>query len=226
MTNTPIRIIIADDHTVVREGLAAILGAQADMTLVGIATNGVEAVTLAGQFKPDVILMDLVMPRMDGLAAIQAIMAADPHARILVLTSFADDERVFPAIKAGAMGYLLKDTPREDLLQAVRNVAQGIISLHPSIARRIIREINQPTEPPPPEVTLTEREMETVRLIARGLSNQEMAAVMTIQETTVAKYVSAVLSKLHLANRTQAALYAIRMGWAGKAGSDEGKPTG
>jgi two-component system, NarL family, response regulator LiaR len=217
MTRTPLRIIIADDHTVVREGLAAILGGQADMSLVGVAMNGAEAVALASQFKPDVILMDLVMPKMDGLAAIQAIMTADPEARILVLTSFADDERVFPAIKAGAMGYLLKDTPREDLLQAIRNVAQGIISLHPSIARRIIREVRQPAEPPrppawDPAVALTEREMETLRLIARGLSNQEMAAAMTIQETTVAKYVSAVLAKLHLANRTQAALYAIRMG--------------
>jgi two-component system, NarL family, response regulator LiaR len=226
MTDHPIRIVIADDHTVVREGLAAILGAQADMSLVGVGANGAEAVSLAAQHKPDVILMDLVMPHMDGLAAILAIMAADPGARILVLTSFADDERVFPAIKAGAMGYLLKDTPREELLQAIRNVAQGIISLHPSIARRIIREVNQPAEPPIPAVTLTERETETLRLIARGLSNQEMAAAMTIQETTVAKYVSAVLAKLHLANRTQAALYAIRMGWAGKAGQDEDRPRG
>jgi two-component system, NarL family, response regulator LiaR len=214
MTNNPIRIIIADDHTVVREGLAAILGAQADMTLVGVGVNGVEAVSLARQFNPDVILMDLVMPKMDGLAAIQAIMTGNPEARILVLTSFADDERVFPAIKAGAMGYLLKDTPREDLVQAIRNVAQGIISLHPSIARRIIREVNRPMESPSPAVTLTEREMETLRLIARGMSNQEMAAAMTIHENTVAKYVSAVLSKLHLESRTQAALYAIRTGLA------------
>jgi two-component system, NarL family, response regulator LiaR len=187
MTNQPIRIIIADDHTVVREGLAAILGAQADMTLVGVASNGVEAVNLARQFTPDVILMDLVMPQMDGLAAIQTIMAENPAAHILVLTSFADDERVFPAIKAGAMGYLLKDTPREELIQAVRNVAQGIISLHPSISRRIIREVNQPVQPPAPAMTLTERERESLRLIARGLSNQEMAAVMGIHENTVAK---------------------------------------
>jgi two-component system, NarL family, response regulator LiaR len=210
MTNQPIRFIIADDHTVVREGLAAILGAQADMTLVGVASNGAEAVNLARQFTPDVILMDLVMPQMDGLAAIQTIMAENPNAHILVLTSFADDERVFPAIKAGAMGYLLKDTPREDLIQAVRNVAQGIISLHPSISRRIIREVNQPA----PALALTEREKESLRLIARGLSNQEMATVMGIHENTVAKYVSAVLSKLHLESRTQAALYAIRSGLA------------
>jgi NarL family two-component system response regulator LiaR len=222
----PIRILIADDHMVVREGLTAILSAQPDMDLVGVGTNGVEAVSLAAKVHPDVILIDLVMPQMDGLEAIQAILAADPNAHILVLTSFADDERVFPAIKAGAMGYLLKDTPREELLQAIRSVAQGVISLHPSIARRILREVSHPVEPPAPAVTLTEREMETLRLIAKGLSNQEMAAAMTIQETTVAKYVSAVLAKLHLANRTQAALYAIRMGWAGKGDPDKRRPTG
>ena len=135
----PIRVLIADDHTVVREGLAAILGAQEDIELVGVAVNGVEAVEKALRIKPDVTLMDLVMPQMDGLAAIQAIKAAIPEAHILVLTSFADDERVFPAIKAGAMGYLLKDAPREVLLQAIRDVAQGKVSLHPTIARRIRR---------------------------------------------------------------------------------------
>jgi two-component system, NarL family, response regulator LiaR len=215
LTAKAIRIVIADDHMVVREGLAAILSAQPDMDLVGVGTNGAEAVALAAEHRPDVILIDLVMPHMDGLAAIQAILAADHEAHILVLTSFADDERVLPAIKAGAMGYLLKDTPREELLQAIRNVAQGVVSLHPSIARRILREVSQPPVSPTPAVVLTEREMETLRLIARGLSNAEMAAAMTIQETTVAKYVSAVLAKLQLTNRTQAALYAIRMGWAG-----------
>ncbi len=212
MTNKSIRVIIADDHAVVREGLGAILSAQPDLVLVGVAANGAEAVSLAHSLKPDVILMDLVMPHMDGLAAIQAIQAADPGACILVLTSFADDERVFPAIKAGAMGYLLKDTPREGLVQAIREVAQGLISLHPTIARRMMREINQPSEPLASDAPLTEREMETLRLVARGLSNQDMAAAMGIHENTVAKYVSAVLAKLHLSNRTQAALYAVRMG--------------
>jgi two-component system, NarL family, response regulator LiaR len=218
MTNERIRIVIADDHAVVREGLEAILSAQPDMTLVGIATNGVEVIALAENLKPDVILMDLVMPQLDGLAAIRAIIAARPDARILVLTSFADDERVFPAIKAGAMGYLLKDTPREGLLQAIREVAQGQVSLHPTIARRMLREINQPSDRPAPPETLTERELETLRLIARGLSNQEMATVMGIHENTVAKYVSAVLAKLQVANRTQAALYALRMGLADVSG--------
>jgi two-component system, NarL family, response regulator LiaR len=215
MTEQPLRILIADDHAIVREGLEAILSAQPDMTLVGMATNGREAVSLAASLQPDVILMDLVMPHLDGLAAIQAIRAANPQACILVLTSFADDERVFPAIKAGAMGYLLKDTLRQDLLQAIRDVAQGKVSLHPEIARRMIRDIYQPVEPAAAEPdALTDRELETLRLVARGLSNQAVAAAMGVHENTVAKYVSALLRKLHLTSRTQAALYAIREGLA------------
>lgn len=210
MTEKPLRILIADDHAIVREGLEAILSAQPDLALVGIATNGLEAVSLAAQLDPDVILIDLVMPKMDGLAAIQTIRAADPKACILVLTSFADDERVFPAIKAGALGYLLKDTLPQDLLKAIHEVAQGQVSLHPEITRRMLREINQPAEPALKD--LTEREQETLRLIAEGLSNQEIAAQMGIHETTVAKYVSALLGKLGLASRTQAALYAVRNG--------------
>jgi NarL family two-component system response regulator LiaR len=194
----------------VREGLEAILSTQPDLDLVGIATNGLEAISLSKELHPDVILIDLVMPQMDGLAAIQVIRATDPQARILVLTSFADDERIFPAIKAGAMGYLLKDTLPQDLLKAIREVAQGKVSLHPEIARRMVREINQPVERP--LNALTEREQETLRLIAEGLSNQEIATVMGIHENTVAKYVSALLGKLGLTSRTQAALYAVRSG--------------
>ena len=210
MTVNSLRILIADDHAIVREGLEAILHTQPDMELVGIATNGLESVTLAEELQPDVILIDLVMPQMDGLAAIQAIRATNPQARILVLTSFADDERVFPAIKAGAMGYLLKDTLRHDLLQAIRDVAQGKTTLHPEIARRMVREISHPSERN--INALTEREHETLLLIAEGLSNQEIAKKMGIHENTVAKYVSAMLSKLELTSRTQAALYVIRNG--------------
>ena len=152
------------------------------------------------------------MPVMDGLTAIETILTNNPQAHILVLTSFADDERVLPAIKAGAMGYLLKDTPRQDLIQAIRNVSIGEVSLHPSITRRIMRELNQPEMKSFQAVNLTVREKETLKLITRGMSNQEMATVMSIHENTVAKYVSAVLSKLNLENRTQAALYAIRIG--------------
>jgi NarL family two-component system response regulator LiaR len=213
--STSIRILIADDHAVVREGLAAILATQPDMELVGLAVNGLEAVSLARQLHPDVILMDLVMPRMDGLAAIRQITAETPEARILVLTSFADDESVFPAIQSGAMGYLLKDALPETLLGSIRDVARGQTSLHPTIARRMIQEIQRSSRKPTSPDPLTARELETLRLIARGLTNQEIAAALCLHENTVAKYVSSILGKLHLANRTQAALYALRAGIVG-----------
>jgi len=211
---TKLRILIADDHAIVREGLAAILAVQPDMELVGEATNGAEAVSLAHTLHPDVILLDLMMPRKDGVQAIVEIKQADPAARILVLTSFADDEKVFPAIKAGALGYLLKDTPRAQLLQAIRDVAAGRAHLHPAIALKMMRELGHPADLPPTADPLTGRELDTLRLIARGLSNQEIAAALDIHERTVAKYISNILDKLHLANRTQAALYALRQGLA------------
>lgn len=209
-----LRILIADDHAVVREGLAAMIAVQPDMELAGQAGDGVEAVELARALEPDVILLDLVMPRQDGLAAIQAITGANLQVRILVLTSFADDERVFPAIKAGALGYLLKDASRDQLLGAIRDVAQDRATLHPEIALRVMRELKPAAELPSKRVPLTEREVETLRLIARGLTNEEIAAALVIHERTVAKYVSSILDKLHLANRTQAALYALREGLA------------
>ncbi len=214
MTHPKIRILIADDHPIVREGLAAILSAQPDMELASEAADGTQAVTLALQTRPDVILLDLVMPLKDGVAVIREIIAANPRARILVLTSYGDDERVFPAIKSGALGYLLKDTPRERLLQAIRDVARGQAILHPTIAIKVMRELSQPSDLPPTPAPLTEREMDTLRLIARGLSNQEIATELTIHEYTVAKYVGSILDKLHVANRTQAALYALREGLA------------
>ncbi len=204
-----LRVLIADDHAIVREGLGAIIFLQPDMELVGEAIDGMQVVALARDLKPDVILIDLVMPCQDGLTAIRKITELNPAARILVLTSFADDERVFPAIKAGALGYLLKDTPRDLLLQAIRDVAQGRAVLHPAIALKMMRELNQPPDFPDP---LTPRESETLRLIARGMSNQSIAAKLVVDERTVAKYVSNILDKLHLANRTQAALYALRKG--------------
>ena len=158
------------------------------------------------------ILLDMVMPGQDGLAAIRRIVEDSPHARILVLTSFADDERVFLAIKAGALGYLLKDAPREHLLQAIRDVAQGRAFLDPSMAVKVIRELDEPPDLPATTHPLTARELETLRLIARGMTNQDIADELHIHERTVAKYVSNVLGKLHLANRTQAALYALRRG--------------
>jgi len=211
---TRVRVLIADDHAIVREGLAAIIATRSDMVLVGQASDGLEAVSLAQALQPDVILLDLVMPRLDGLAAIAEIKQTSPQARILVLTSFADDDRVFAAIKAGALGYFLKDTPRDQLLQAIYDVAHGQVSLHPQIALQVIRELDRPPDLPPTRDPLTEREVETLRLIAQGLTNQEIAETLNIHERTVAKYVSNILDKLHLANRTQAALYALRQGWA------------
>jgi NarL family two-component system response regulator LiaR len=210
----PIRILIADDHLVVREGVGAIIALEPDMELVGKAADGVEAISLAKAVHPDVILLDMVMPRQDGLATIHLLRSETPNARILVLTSFADDERVFLAIKAGALGYLLKDAPREQLLAAIRDVARGQAFLQPDIAMSLIREIDEPPDLPATSEPLTTREMETLRLIARGLTNQEIAAELTIHEYTVAKYVSNILNKLHLANRTQAALYALKQGIA------------
>lgn len=207
-----IRVLIVDDHAVVREGLRALIGYQPGMEVAGEASDGIQAVLRARSLQPDVILLDLVMPRMGGLEAIAEITRENPQARILVLTSFAEDEKVFPAIKAGALGYLLKDSPPQDLLQAIREVHRGESSLHPTIARKLIREISQPSDLPPADEPLTAREMEVLQLVAQGLSNQEIADSLVISERTVRNYVSTILSKLHLANRVQAALYALREG--------------
>lgn len=209
-----IRVLMADDHAIVREGMRALIETQSDMQLVGEAADGVEAVELAASLSPDVILMDMVMPRKNGLEAIREIKLANPTARILVITSFAEDDKVFPSIKAGALGYLLKDSPPRELLQAIRSVYQGQVSLHPSIALKVIQELNQPSSMPPTDEPLTEREVDVLRLIARGLSNQEIAQDLVISERTVGTHVSNILNKLHLANRTQAALYALREGLA------------
>ncbi len=208
----PIRVLIADDHDIVRKGLRTLSETEPDLLLVGEAEDGLEAAARAQALQPDVILLDLVMPRQGGLETIRQIKAENPDARILVLTSFAGDDKVFPAIKAGALGYLLKDSRPPQLLQAIREVYRGQSSLHPTIARKLIREMNQPPDLPPTQEPLTPRELEVLKLVARGLTNQEIAEELVITERTVTTHVSNILGKLHLANRTQAALYAIREG--------------
>ena len=207
-----IRVLIAEDHTVVRGGLCALLEDVDGIEVVAEAADGVEAVLKTRAIKPDVILMDLMMPRKTGIEAIEEIKRENPSARILVLTSYSDDDKVFAAIKAGALGYLLKETSTQDLLQAIRDVYNGESSLHPAIARKLIRELNRPSTLPPSDEPLTEREAEVLVLVARGLSNQDIADKLVISERTVRTHVSNILGKLHLANRTQAALYALKEG--------------
>jgi NarL family two-component system response regulator LiaR len=217
----PIRVLIADDHAIVRRGVSALLATEPEIEVVGEAQNGREAITQAERFQPDVILMDLVMPEVDGIEAIRRITDRQPGARILVLTSFAADDQVFPAIKAGALGYLLKDSSPEELVQAIRQVHRGESSLHPTIARKVLQELSRPSERPPTPEPLTEREVEVLRLVARGLGNQQIAETLVISEATVRNHVSNILGKLHLASRTQAALYALRKGLASLDAADE-----
>lgn len=209
-----IRILFADDHPLVRRGLRSLIAMEPGMELVGEAKDGVEAVEKARLMQPDVILIDLVMPRKDGVEAIGEIKKENPEASILVLTCFYEDDKVFPAIKAGALGYLLKDSPSSDLLRAIRDVYQGKSSLHPAIARKLIREISRPPYLPPAQEQLTAREMETLQLVGHGLTNREIGERLFISERTVCNHVSNILGKLHLANRVQAALYALREGMA------------
>lgn len=210
-----IRILIVDDHPVVREGLHGFLETEPGLTVVGEAADGVEVVEKAHELHPDVILLDLILPRQSGLEAIHQLRKANPDERILILTSFAEDDKVFPAIKAGALGYLLKDSPPELLVQAIRDVYQGKASLHPTIALKVIQELNQPPDLPPTPDPLTVREGEVLQLVSQGLANREISERLQISQSTVRVHVSNILGKLHLANRTQAALYALNEGITG-----------
>ncbi|MFZ0543951.1 MAG: response regulator transcription factor [Candidatus Promineifilaceae bacterium] len=211
-----IRVFLADDHAVVRRGLEALIETEEDMEIVGTAADGAEAVDKIAGIQPDVVLLDLRMPRKTGLEAIPEIKASSSNTRIMMLTSFGDKEGVFEAIKAGALGYLLKDSRPEELLQAIRNTYEGKSTLSPDVASKVIEEINKPPHPhlPLTEEPLTEREVEILKYVARGMSNQEIADELVLSERTVRTHISNILSKLHLANRTQATLYALREGIA------------
>jgi NarL family two-component system response regulator LiaR len=208
-----ITVLIVDDHAVVRQGLRTFLELDDDIEVVGEAGNGAEAVEQTRRRPPDVVLMDLVMPEMDGIAATRQIHALSPSTKVIALTSFAEDDKVFPVIKAGASGYLLKDVSPSDLVRAIQAVHRGEAHLHPEIAKKLMDELADRARRPIPS-GLTEREQEVLHLIARGLSNREIARELGISEKTVKTYVGNILSKLHLADRTQAAIYAIKKGLA------------
>ena len=219
-----IRVLIVDDHAIVRRGIRALLSESGGFDVVGEVADGQAAVAAAVTSQPDVILMDLLMPGgVDGIEATRRITAHQPEARILVLTSFAADNKVFPAIKAGALGYLLKDSSPEALVRAIHQVHRGEPALHPTIARKLLQEIAEPVDKQPAPEALTTRELTVLRLIAQGLSNQEIADQIAVSEPTVRAHVSRILGKLHLASRTQAALYAVREGLESE---DETSPEG
>jgi two-component system, NarL family, response regulator LiaR len=212
MGEPTIRVLIVDDHVIVRKGIKALLNEVNDIVVIGEASNGEEAITLSEKLNPDVILMDLVMPVVDGIIATSKIMKKQAKTSILALTSYTSDELVFPAIKAGALGYLLKDSDPIELVDAIRHVYRGEPSLHPSIAAKVLQELSHPSEGPPTPDPLTSREMEVLKQVAKGLSNQRIADYLGLAEVTVRTHVSNILGKLHLANRVQATLYALRAG--------------
>jgi two-component system, NarL family, response regulator LiaR len=205
----PITVLIVDDHAVVRQGLRTFLDLQPDIKVVGEAADGTEALAQAQALLPDIILMDLVMPNQDGVSATRAITSAVPSSKVLVLTSFSEDEKVFASIKAGAHGYLMKDVLPPELVKAIRTVYRGEAQLHPEIARKLMNEFSTPV-PTAPKHDLTERELDVLRLIAQGKSNKEIAEDLILSEKTVKTHVSNILQKLHLSDRTQAAVYALK----------------
>ena len=210
-----IRVLIVDDHAVVRQGLSMCLRLDPELEVVGEAPNGEVALRLAHQYRPDVVLMDLLMPVMDGVEAILALRRELPDTEVLALTSVLEDAAVGNAIRAGAIGYLLKNTEVDQLRRAIKQAAAGQVQLSPEVAARLVREVqgNAP-DPDPPLDPLTERETEVLRLLARGFSNREIAAELVISERTARTHVSNILSKLALTSRMQAALYAVRTGLA------------
>jgi DNA-binding NarL/FixJ family response regulator len=207
-----VRLLIVDDHAVVRQGLITFLELQEEIEVVGEASNGKEALQKVKELEPDVVLMDLVMPVMDGLTAIKEIKLMRPETEVIALTSFADDEKVFTAIRSGATGYLLKDVQPNDLVKAVLAAERGEVQLHPEVAKKLMHEVVAPAKESEPLDDLTEREMEVLGLLGQGMSNKEIAYKISVSEKTVKAHVSSILNKLNLPGRTHAALYASKRG--------------
>jgi NarL family two-component system response regulator LiaR len=208
-----ISVLLVDDHAMVRQGVKAFLVTQPDLSVIGEAGSGEEAIQLAAQLIPDVILMDLIMPNMDGVEATRRVKRVSPRSQIVVLTSYHEDEHIFPALKAGALSYILKDVSADELAAAVRKAAVGEAVLHPRVAARVIKELQGKREDNlNPFTELSERELEVLKLIADGMSNADIAAKLVLSEKTIKGHVSNILSKLHLVDRTQAAVYAWREG--------------
>jgi two-component system, NarL family, response regulator LiaR len=205
-----ITVMLIDDHRVVRQGLRDFLELQGDIEVIGEASSGEEGVQMARDLLPDVVLMDLVMPGIDGVETTRRVRNASPSTKVIVLTSFTDDAKVFPAIKAGAISYLLKDISPEELAHAIRAAQRNEAVLHPEVAAKLMQEFAAPRSPDAPVEQLTSRELEVLRLIAKGMSNKEIADTLIVSEKTIKTHVSNILSKLHLADRTQAAIYALK----------------
>ena len=209
-----IKVLIVDDHQVVRQGLRTFLELQEDVLVVGEAEDGQVAVEMMQQLNPDVVLMDLVMPRLDGISATRQVKSLGSNVKVIALTSFTEDDKVFPAIQAGASSYLLKDVSPDDLVEAIRAVYRGEARLHPDIARTLMEQVAHQTSSPRESHVddLTEMELEVINLVAHGLNNQEIAKELVISEKTVKTHISNILSKLQLEDRTQLAIYAIKKG--------------
>jgi DNA-binding NarL/FixJ family response regulator len=211
---TVIRVMVSDDHPLIRQGLEVVLSNQEDIQLVASAADGEEAVEQARMNHPDVIIMDVQMPKKDGITALQEILEFRPEARVLILTSFGESENVIKAIKAGATGYLLKDSDSDKLLQSIREVYHESVALHPAVTSKLIQEIKKPKTDEHMIDPLTDRELEVLACLSRGITNKEIAEELTISVRTVTTHVRNILDKLQLANRTQAALYAVEQGLA------------
>lgn len=212
MDRQPIKVLVVDDHAMVRKGMVALLNQYDDIRVIGEAANGAKAVEQVDKLDPDVILMDLAMPVMDGIESIKLIISSHPGQRIIVLTSYSGDDKLFPAIKAGALGYLVKDAQPEELVEAIRNVNSGEPSLDPAVAWRILRGMTGAEAPQRSADELSEREIEVLRLLSLGKTDQEIAKQLVLTDVTIRTHISRILSKLGLKNRVQAALYGIRSG--------------